>query len=82
MWNRQNPAAQTKKGSGSEMRSRHRDFDDDAEEDNNASYRPRMNPDERDEFDEWRRERGSRGRKPKARGWHRYREEDEYWPGS
>jgi hypothetical protein len=82
MWNRQNFVASTKKGSGGEIRCRHRDFDHVPEEDKNASYRPRIDPDERDEFDEWRRERGSRGRKPKAGGWHRYREQDEYWPGS
>jgi hypothetical protein len=82
MWNRQYPAARTNTGNGSETVCRHRDFDDDRDEDDNASYRPKIDPEERDDFDEWRRERGSRGRKPKTGKRYRHRGEDEHWPES
>ena len=55
--------------------------DEDAKENEKSSRRHKIDPDERDEFDEWRRERGSRGRKrkDKAGGRHRRnRSDDEY----
>lgn len=69
-------------GSEKGKRQRRCDIDDETAETDTSSRRPRINPGDRDEYDEWRRERGSRGRKPKTRGWHRYREEDDYLPGS
>jgi hypothetical protein len=61
-------------GSGQQPRK----FDDD-DQDDKTSRRPRVDPGERDEYDEWRRERGSRGRKrkDKAGGRHRLRRDDD-----
>ena len=84
MWNQRNPGfgAITKSDTGE--RRRDRDFDEKTKETDKSSRHPRIDPDERDEYEEWRRERGNRGRKRKDKsdGWHRYREEDDYWTGS
>jgi hypothetical protein len=60
---------------------RRRDIEDEANPIEDISRHPSVDPDERDEYDEWRRERGSRGRKrkDKAGGRHQHRrDEDEY----
>jgi hypothetical protein len=64
----------------SETVCRPRGFDDDRDEDNNAAHRPRIDPEERDNYDEWRRERGSRGRKrkDKAGGCHQFRDKEDF----
>jgi hypothetical protein len=84
MWNQRNQGfgAITKGDTGA--RRRDRDFDEKMKEGNKSSRHPGIDPDEREEYEEWRRERGNRGRKrkDKADGWHRYREEDDYWTGS
>jgi hypothetical protein len=70
-------------GSDKGERRQRRNFEEDPEEVGNSSRRPRVDPDERDEFDEWRRERGRRGRKRKDKARRRQRhDEDEFWPES
>lgn len=60
-------------------RQRDRLLDEELEHNETGQSRPRVDPDERDEYDEWRRERGSRGRKRKnkAGGRHRRRGSDD-----
>ena len=67
-------------GGDKEQRERRRGLDEEIEEHDQSSSRPRIDPDERDEYNEWRRERGRRGRKrkDKAGGRHRRRRDDEY----
>ncbi len=58
---------------------RPREFDESTDREDRASHRPKIDPDERDEYDEWRRERSGRGRKrkDKAGGRHRMRRDDD-----
>ena len=67
-------------GSDHEGRSRRRDVDEEMEEEGTSPRHPKIDPDERDEYDEWRRERGGRRRKrrDKAGGRHRHHEIDEF----
>jgi len=57
-------------------------IDDEIDADDESFRRQRVDPDERDEYEEWRQERGSRGRKrkDKAGGRHhpRRRVDDEF----
>jgi hypothetical protein len=66
---------------GSEMgtRLRRRDFPKETEEVGGSLRRPKVSLDERHEYEEWRRERGSRGRKrrDKAGGRHRHQRSGE-----
>jgi hypothetical protein len=61
---------------------RERFSDDEVGTGDESKKRPKVDPDERDEYEEWRRERGGRGRKrkDKAGGRHhlRHRGDDEY----
>lgn len=61
---------------------RQRIIDDEGDTDDRSRRRHKVDPDERDEYDEWRRERGGRGRKrkDKAGGRHqnRRRGDDEF----
>jgi hypothetical protein len=61
-------------------RMRRRDSGDETEEVGGTLRRPKVSLDERHEYEEWRRERGSRGRKrrDKAGGRHVSRERDEF----
>ncbi len=71
-------------GSDNWDRRQHSNLNEKMEDGGKSSRRPKVDPDERDEFEEWRQERGSRGRKrkDKAGGRHRHRDDDEYWSGS
>lgn len=63
-----------------DKRRRRHDFNDETGEVEESSRRPKVDPDERDEYLEWRQEHGGRGRKrkDKAGGRHlRKRDEDE-----
>ena len=66
--------------SGKEARPRRdRIIDDTADTGSEFSKRKKIDPDERDEYEEWRRERGGRGRKrkDKAGGRHQFRDRGE-----
>ena len=54
---------------------RERFFDDEGDAEDNSRKGQKVDPDERDEYEEWRRERGGRGRKrkDKAGGRHHIR---------
>jgi len=62
---------------------RPREIDDSDDQEEKTSQRPRVDPGERDEYYEWRRERGRRGRKRKGKagGRHRLRRDDDLTPG-
>jgi hypothetical protein len=67
-------------GSELETRVRQRYHLKDTEEFGDTQRRPKVNLDERHEYEEWRRERGSRGRKrrDKAGGRHKNRRKEEF----
>ena len=66
-------------GSESRTHDRRRSDLDESEDLEQSSRHPRIDPGERDEYEEWRRERGDRGRKrrDKAGGRHRHRAEED-----
>ena len=78
--NSRNPGVGATMGRDREQGRRRRDFEERSEEFDESSSRPRVDPDEQDEYEEWRRERAKRGRKrkDKAGGRHRRRDEDDF----
>ena len=79
--NREAPGIEAVMAKKKETLRRRHEFEDEANGAEDSSWLPKIDPDEQEEYDEWRKERGSRGRKrrDKAGGRHQHRrKEDEY----